>query len=144
MNNVSNIAAQFAAAASVTERPTLPQPSSDSVEAFHAALEQPELSPRGDRPIAFNGGGRAEDGWAAGLVPISNGILSGMGQLSVNFDHAVKSVVAVADGASSRDVRSAEWLKVQLALSAVTLQYDIATKVVGKVAQTLDTFLKSQ
>lgn len=144
MNSVSSIAAQLEVATSVTEWPALPQPSGDLVEAFHAALEQPELSARGDRPAAFNADGRAEDGRAVGPVTVSNGILSGVGQLGVSFDHAVKAVAAVAEGAGARDIRSADWLNAQLAISAMTLQYDIATKVVGKATQTLDTFLKSQ
>lgn len=144
MNSLSSIAAQLGAATSVTERPALPQPPGDLAAAFHAALEQPEVTAGGDRPVAFNGDGRAEHGRASGVFPISGDILSGMGQLSVDFDHALKAVTTAAQGATSRDIRSADWLDAQLAISAVTLQYDVATKVVGKVAQTLDTFLKSQ
>ncbi|WFU14892.1 EscI/YscI/HrpB family type III secretion system inner rod protein [Bradyrhizobium sp. CB3481] len=128
----------------VTETSAVSKVSSDSVEAFRVAFERPILSPGVDEPPAIAGGELTEELRGAGHARISDGILSEMEKLSVAFNDSMRVVSMAAQHASSGEIRSAEWLNAQLALSAVTLQYDIATKVVGKAAQTIDTFLKSQ
>ncbi|MCP1909764.1 type III secretion system YscI/HrpB-like protein [Bradyrhizobium elkanii] len=112
---------------------------SDSVESFRAALDRPmQSSPNNDLAVA-----PAEEG-LIGRVRVADDILSGMGKLSASFGEAANVAAGAAESYASGEFSSTEWLNAQFTLSALTLQYDIASKVVGKTVQSLDTLLKSQ
>ncbi|MDA9544866.1 hypothetical protein ACM43_10170 [Bradyrhizobium sp. CCBAU 45321] len=125
------------------EMPATSKVSAESVEAFRAALEPPVPSQRADEPLIMAGGGPEEGGGP--FVPrLSNDILSGMETLSLGFAQSMEGVRRAAEGMSAGSIRSAEWLDAQVQLSAMSLQYDIVTKVVGKATHTLETFLSGQ
>ncbi|WP_198034890.1 EscI/YscI/HrpB family type III secretion system inner rod protein [Bradyrhizobium sp. WSM1417] len=118
--------------------------SAESVEAFRAALEPPVPSQRADEPLIMAGGELAEEGGGALVPRLSDDILSGMEKLSAGFTESMQGVRRAAEGMNAGSIRSAEWLDAQVQLSAMGLQYDIVTKVVGKATHTLDTFLSGQ
>ncbi|MCP2223726.1 EscI/YscI/HrpB family type III secretion system inner rod protein [Bradyrhizobium elkanii] len=122
--------------------PATSKVSAESVEAFRAALEPSVPSQRADEPLIMARGGVTEVG---PLVPrLSDDILSGMEKLSAGFAQSMQGVRSAAEGLNAGNIRSAEWLDAQVELSAMSLQYDLVTKVVGKATHTLDTFLNSQ
>ncbi|WP_420969589.1 EscI/YscI/HrpB family type III secretion system inner rod protein [Bradyrhizobium sp. B120] len=143
MSGVDGIVALLEAASPAPERPVGARASSDSVEAFRAALDQPVLSSPNNELAVFTDRAPTEEG-LIGHVRLSDDILSGMEKLSASFGDAAKVTAGVAEGYGAGEFRPTEWLNAQFALSTLTLQYDIASKVVGKAVQSLDTFLKSQ
>ncbi|WP_404513791.1 EscI/YscI/HrpB family type III secretion system inner rod protein [Bradyrhizobium ottawaense] len=116
---------------------------SDSVEAFRAALDRPVLSsPSND--LAGVASLAPTDEGLIGRVRVADDILSSMDKLGASFGDAANAAAGVAERFASGGFSSTEWLNVQSTLSAMTLQYDIASKVVGKAVQSLDSLLKSQ
>ncbi|MCK1593428.1 hypothetical protein IVB01_00825 [Bradyrhizobium sp. 164] len=125
--------------------PVTSKVSAESVEAFRAALEPPVPSQRADEPLIMAGGELTEEGGGAARVPrLSDDILSGMEKLSAGFAESMQGVHRAAEAMNAGSIRSAEWLDAQVQLSAMGLQYDIVTKVVGKATHTLNTFLSGQ
>ncbi|WP_164719097.1 EscI/YscI/HrpB family type III secretion system inner rod protein [Bradyrhizobium frederickii] len=124
--------------------PATSKVSAESVEAFQAALEPPVPSRRADEPLIMAGGGLTEEGGGPLVPRLSNDILSGMETLSAGFAQPMEGARRAAEGMSAGSIRSAEWLDAQVQLSAMSLQYNIVTKVVGKATHTLDTFLSGQ
>jgi len=143
MSGVNGIVALLEAVSPPTGRPAASRASSDSVEAFRSALDRPALSPSNNDLAVVTDLAPTEEG-LIGRVRVSDDILSGMEALSASFGDAAKVAAEVAEGYASGEFRSTEWLNAQSTLSALTLQYDIASKVVGKAVQSLDTLLKSQ
>ncbi|WP_445222836.1 EscI/YscI/HrpB family type III secretion system inner rod protein (plasmid) [Bradyrhizobium sp. Pa8] len=147
MSSVSSILPQVGTTILATETPpSSPRlnVSAESVEAFRAALERPVPSQSGDGALIVAGDGLPEQERGASAPRISDGILSDMDELDGSFAQTMEAARTAVEGINSGQLHSAEWLNVQLALSAMTLKYDIAAKVVGRVTQNLDTFLKSQ
>ncbi|MBB4383510.1 EscI/YscI/HrpB family type III secretion system inner rod protein [Bradyrhizobium sp. SBR1B] len=118
--------------------------SAESVEAFRAALEPPVSSQPADEPLIKVGGGGLEEAGGALVSRLPEDILRGMEKLSAGFAESMQGVRKVAEGMNAGSIRSAEWLDAQVQLSAMSLQYDIVTKVVGKATHTLDSFMSSQ
>lgn len=142
MSSVGSILPQARPASLAMEMPATSKVSAESVEAFRAALEPSVPSQRADEPLIMARGGVTEVG---PLVPrLSDDILSGMEKLSAGFAQSMQGVRSAAEGLNAGNIRSAEWLDAQVELSAMSLQYDLVTKVVGKATHTLDTFLNSQ
>ncbi|VIO69782.1 type III secretion system inner rod subunit SctI [Bradyrhizobium ivorense] len=143
MSGVNGIVALPEAVSPASGRPAASRAPSDSVEAFRAALDRPApSSPNNDLAVVTDLA-PTEEG-LIGRVRIADDILSGMEKLSASFGDAAKVAAGVAENYASGKFNSTEWLNAQSTLSALTLQYDIASKVVGKAVQSLDTLLKSQ
>ncbi|QOZ36272.1 type III secretion system inner rod subunit SctI [Bradyrhizobium sp. CCBAU 53421] len=143
MSGVNGIVALLEAVSPASGRPAASRAPSDSVEAFRAALDRPLLSsPNND--LAGGASLAPTDEGPIGRVRVTDDILSGMDKLSASFGDAANVAAGVAESYASGEFSSIEWLNAQSTLSALTLQYDIASKVVGKAVQSLDTLLKSQ
>ncbi|MGY2986248.1 type III secretion system inner rod subunit SctI [Bradyrhizobium sp. USDA 4508] len=139
MSGVNGVVALLEAMSPASGGPVASRASNDSVEAFRAALDRPGLSSaNNDLAVA-----PTEEG-LIGRVRVADDILSGMEKLSASFGDATSVAAGVAESYASGGISSSEWLNAQSTLSAMTLQYDIASKVVGKAVQSLDTLLKSQ
>ncbi|MFH0301667.1 type III secretion system inner rod subunit SctI [Bradyrhizobium sp. 31Argb] len=143
MSGVNGIVALLEAVSPVTGRPVASRAPADSVEAFRSALDRPALSSSNDDLAVVNGLAPTEEG-LVGRVRVADDILGGMEKLSASFGDAAKVAAGVAESYAAGEFSSTEWLSAQSTLSALTLQYDIASKVVGKAVQSLDTLLKSQ
>ncbi|MCK1326460.1 hypothetical protein ACVWZV_009415 [Bradyrhizobium sp. GM5.1] len=144
MSSVGSILPQTGPAFVSMEMPATSKVSAESVEAFRAALELPVPSQRADEPLIMAGGGLTEEGGGPLVPRLSDDILSGMEKLSDGFAQSMQAVHRAAEGMNAGSIRLAEWLDAQVQLSAMSLQYDIVTKVVGKATHTLDTFLNGQ
>ncbi|MDK1378205.1 MULTISPECIES: EscI/YscI/HrpB family type III secretion system inner rod protein [unclassified Sinorhizobium] len=116
----------------------------ESIEAFRAALERPEALERDNALLITAGDGSKEKGRGPDVVRTPDGMLGGMENLSTSLTHAVDATRRATERLNPGEIRSADWLRAQLALSAMTLQYGVAAKMVGKATESLDTFLKSQ
>jgi len=139
MSGVNGVVALLEAVSPASRRPVASRAPSDSVEAFRAALDRPgQSSANNDLALA-----PTEEG-LIGRVRVADDILGGMEKLSASFGDAANVAAGVAESYASGEFRATEWLNAQSTLSALTLQYDIASKVVGKAVQSLDTLLKSQ
>ncbi|VIO70585.1 hypothetical protein CI1B_32390 [Bradyrhizobium ivorense] len=142
MSGVNGVAALLETLSPASGGPPASRAPSDSVEAFRAALDRPApSSPNNDLAVVTDLAPTEE---LIGRVRIADDILSGMEKLSASFGDAAKVAAGVAENYASGEFNSTEWLNAQSTLSALTLQYDIASKVVGKAVQSLDTLLKSQ
>ncbi|WP_456779888.1 type III secretion system inner rod subunit SctI [Bradyrhizobium sp. USDA 3315] len=124
--------------------PNTSKVSAESVEAFRAALEPPVPAQRADEPLIVAGGGLPEEAGRPLVPRLSDDILSGVEKLSAGFAQSMQGVRRAGEGMNVGNIRSAEWLDAQIELSAMSLQYDLVTKVVGKATHTLDTLLNSQ
>ncbi|MCK1544287.1 hypothetical protein IVB12_20565 [Bradyrhizobium sp. 179] len=144
MSSVGSILPQTGPAFLAVEMPVTSKVSAESVEAFRAALEPPVPSQRADEPLIMAGGELTEEGGGARVPRLSDDILSGMEKLSAGFAESMQGVHRAAEAMNAGSIRSAEWLDAQVQLSAMGLQYDIVTKVVGKATHTLNTFLSGQ
>ncbi|MGF6313278.1 type III secretion system YscI/HrpB-like protein [Bradyrhizobium sp. i1.8.4] len=144
MSSVGSILPQALPASLATEMPATSKVSAESVAAFQAALEPPVPSPRADEPPIMAGSGLTEEGRGPHVPRLSDDILSGLEKLNAGFARSMQGVRKAAEGMSAGNIRSAEWLDAQVELSAMSLQYDLVTKVVGKATHTLDTLLNSQ
>ncbi|GLS33043.1 type III secretion system major needle protein, YscF/MxiH/PrgI family [Mesorhizobium albiziae] len=119
--------------------------STESVDAFHAAFERPELSPQDDRSAPGAIDQLTEVARGSGVIRTpGDAILNSMEKLSASFTQAMEDARSTAEGMNPGEIHSGDWLSAQLALSALSLQCDILAKVVGKATQSLDTFLKNQ
>lgn len=143
MSGVNGVATLLEAVSPASGRPAASRAPSDSVDAFRTALERPGLSSPNNDLAAVTDLAPTEEG-LIGRVRLADDILSGMQKLSASFGDATKVAAGVAESYASGEFSSTEWLNAQSTLSALTLQYDIASKVVGKAVQSLDTLLKSQ
>ncbi|WP_156929000.1 EscI/YscI/HrpB family type III secretion system inner rod protein [Bradyrhizobium sp. th.b2] len=143
MSGVNEVVALLEAVSPASGRPAASRAPIDSVEAFRAALERPVSSSPNDDPAAVTALAPSEDG-LIGRVRVADDILGGMEKLSASFGDAAKVAAGVVESYASGEYSSTEWLNAQSTLSALTLQYDIASKVVGKAVQSLDALLKSQ
>ncbi|WP_083754694.1 EscI/YscI/HrpB family type III secretion system inner rod protein [Bradyrhizobium murdochi] len=143
MSGLNRVVALLEAVSPASGRPAASRAPSDSVEAFRAALERPVPSSPNDDPAAVTDLAPSEEG-LIGRVRVADDIFSGMDKLSASFGDAAKVAAGVAESYASGEFSSTEWLNAQSTLSALTLQYNIASKVVGKAVQSLDTLLKSQ
>ncbi|MGY3614218.1 EscI/YscI/HrpB family type III secretion system inner rod protein [Bradyrhizobium sp. USDA 10063] len=144
MSNVGSILPQTRPAFSAMEMPATSEVSAESVEAFRATLESPVPSQRADEPPIMAASALTEEGREPLASRLSDDILSGMEKLNAGFAETMQGVRKAAEGMNAGNIRSAEWLDVQVELSAMSLQYDLVTKVVGKATHTLDTFLNGQ
>lgn len=140
MNTVHSVASQLGLIAGCNER-TVPEVCADTIEAFRSAFEGPELSADGG---GVDSGGLSDKRLEGVVVRIYDPVLGGAESLSVSFDNAMKAVDLATKAGSVGELPAGEWLNAQLAISEASLKYDVATKLVGKVVQTLDTLLKSQ
>lgn len=144
MSSVGSILPQARPTSLAMEMPNTSKVSAESVEAFRAALEPSVPSQRADEPLIMAGGGLTEEAGRPLVPRLSDDILGGVEKLSAGFAQSMQGVRGAAEGMSAGNIRSAEWLDAQIELSAMSLQYDLVTKVVGKATHTLDTFLNSQ
>ncbi|KYK45224.1 hypothetical protein A1D31_35565 [Bradyrhizobium liaoningense] len=142
MSGVNRVVTLLEAVSPASGRPAASRAPSDSVEAFRAALERPGLSsPNNLAAVADLAS--TEEG-LIGRVRVADDLLNGVEKLSAAFGDAASVAAGVAESYAFGEFSSTEWLNAQSTLSALTLQYDIASKVVGKAVQSLDTLLKSQ
>ncbi|WIW50426.1 hypothetical protein ML401_35480 (plasmid) [Bradyrhizobium sp. 62B] len=111
--------------------------SSDAAEAFRIALDGPAVGAQssGLPPTSVTDKRRVND-----VATVSGGHLMGLERL----ESAMGSMTTIAQRAESAKLGTTELFDLQLSLSVATVRYEMATKVVGKVAQTLDAFLMSQ
>ncbi|SCB52890.1 type III secretion system major needle protein, YscF/MxiH/PrgI family [Bradyrhizobium yuanmingense] len=143
MSGVNGVVALLEAVSPARGRPAASRAPSDSVEAFRAALDRPVPS-SANNDLAGGASLALADEGLIGRVRVADDILSGMDKLSASFGDAANVAAGVAERFASGGFSSTEWLNAQSTLSAMMLQYDIASKVVGKAVQSLDTLLKSQ
>jgi type III secretion system YscI/HrpB-like protein len=143
MSGVDGVVALLEAVSPASGRPAASSAPSESVEAFRAALERPGLSSPNNDFAAVTDLAPTEEG-LIGRVRVADDIFSGMEKLSASFGDPANVAAGAAESYASGEFSSTEWLNAQSALSALTLQYEIASKVVGKAVQSLDTLLKSQ
>ncbi|WP_164748398.1 MULTISPECIES: type III secretion system inner rod subunit SctI [unclassified Mesorhizobium] len=119
--------------------------STESLDAFHAALDRPQLFPQHDKSATGAINGLTKPARGSGVVRTpGDAILSSMEKLSANFNHAIETVRSTEGSMEAGEIHSGDWLSAQLAISAASLQCDMLAKVVGKATQSLDTFLKNQ
>ncbi|MHC2395392.1 type III secretion system YscI/HrpB-like protein [Bradyrhizobium liaoningense] len=143
MSGVNGVVTLLEAVSPASGRPVASRAPSDSVEAFRAALDRPGLSSPNNDLAAVADVAPTEEG-LIGRVRVADDLLNGMEKLSASFGDAASVAAGVAEGYASGEFSSTEWLNAQSTLSALTLQCDIASKVVGKAVQSIDTLLKSQ
>lgn len=116
--------------------------STESLDAFPAEFNRPELSPQHDRSATDAIDQSTEVARRSGVARTpGDAILSSMEKLSASFTHAVE---AARSTAGMKEIHSGDWLNAQLAISALSLECDMLAKVVGKATQSLDTFLRNQ
>lgn len=144
MSSVGSILSQARPALFSMEMRDTSKVSAESVEAFRAVLEPSVPSQRANEPLIMAGGGLTEERGGPLAPRLSDDILSGMEKLSAGFAQSMQGVRSAAEGLNTGNIRSAEWLDAQVELSAMSLQYDLVTKVVGKATRTLETFLSGQ
>ena len=141
----------------------------DEVARFDAALQggapQPDAPPPGEaqpsgdvqRPGDAQGPGDAQRPGDVQFEPVQqtasvgapsspgDAILRGLERMSSDFKGAVDNIAKTAQGAKPGEMMSAsDLMRMQFALTQVTMQQDVTAKVVGKATQNLDTFLKNQ
>lgn len=143
MSDVNGVVTLLEAVSPASGRPVASRAPSDSVEAFRAALDRPGLSSPNNDLAAVADVAPTEEG-LIGRVRVADDLLNGMEKLSASFGDAASVAAGVAESYASGEFSSTEWLNAQSTLSALTLQCDIASKVVGKAVQSIDTLLKSQ
>ncbi|WP_147459741.1 EscI/YscI/HrpB family type III secretion system inner rod protein [Sinorhizobium meliloti] len=116
--------------------------STESLDAFRATMDQPDLSALHDRSATASIDPLIE---AAGVVGTpGDAILSSMEKLSVGFTHAMEAARSTAASMKPGEMHAGDWLRAQIAISALSLECDMLAKVVGKATQSLDAFLKNQ
>ncbi|RMC62482.1 hypothetical protein EBB04_32915 [Sinorhizobium meliloti] len=105
-------------------------------------MDQPDLSALHDRSATASIDPLIE---AAGVVGTpGDAILSSMEKLSVGFTHAMEAARSTAASMKPGEMHAGDWLRAQIAISALSLECDMLAKVVGKATQSLDAFLKNQ
>ncbi|MDK1492974.1 EscI/YscI/HrpB family type III secretion system inner rod protein [Sinorhizobium sp. 7-81] len=144
MSSVNNIFSQTLPAKLMADTSAASILPAESIEAFRAALERPAALERDDALLITAADESTEKGHGPDVVRTPDGMLSGMENLSTSLTEAVEATRRATERLNLEEIRSVDWLRAQLALSAMTLQYGIAAKVVGKATESLDTFLKSQ
>ncbi|MDQ1256421.1 MAG: type secretion protein [Candidatus Hydrogenedentes bacterium] len=81
----------------------------------------------------------------AGGETAGDAILRGLGHVGGKVERAVEEVKAsLAALGPGEAMKTSELLRLQFAVTQITLHQDLAGKVVGKATQNLDTFLKNQ
>lgn len=140
MDPIIGSLAAIAPATQALTAPTASMAAPDSLAAarFGAIMGQPT-------PVAEAVQAALAPATAAGTTPGSMGerILSGMNNVSSDFQSAWKSVSTVLD-ASDKNMNMQDLLKLQLQLVQVSVQYDLVGKAVSRSTQNLDQLLRLQ
>ncbi|MCO5966179.1 EscI/YscI/HrpB family type III secretion system inner rod protein [Sinorhizobium meliloti] len=139
VNSISPPAVLPSGSAIVSNTPT------ESLDAFRATMDQPDLSALHDRSATALIDPLTEAARGSGVVPTpGDAILSSMEKLSVGFTHAMEAARSTAASTKPGEMHAGDWLRAQIAISALSLECDMLAKVVGKATQSLDAFLKNQ
>jgi type III secretion system YscI/HrpB-like protein len=122
-------------------------PAPDEVARFQAALAGP---PAQTQPGALPGEAAAPtrvgpvDPAAPRGTP-GDAILRGLERMGDKFNATVDNITRTLEQVRPGEtLPAADLLRLQLAMTEVTMQQDVTGKVVGKATQNLDTFLKNQ
>jgi type III secretion system YscI/HrpB-like protein len=119
-------------------------PSETDAERFQAAMNQPPGGPQEVQPAQEVQ--RVQDAQATqGTDNPGDRILDGLSRMSSGYDNTMRQVQETLNTLQPGDVMSsADLLKLQFAITQVSVQQDVTGKVVGKATQNLDSFLKNQ
>ncbi|WP_353642783.1 type III secretion system inner rod subunit SctI [Mesorhizobium sp. WSM2239] len=140
--NVNGISPAALTSVLPTDTAFVSEISTESLDAFRAEFNRPDLPPQHDRSATVATAQSTEVAPGSGVARTpGDAILSSMEKLSASFTLAVE---AARSTAGMEEIHSGDWLNAQLAMSALSLQCDLLAKVVGKATQGLDTFLKNQ
>jgi hypothetical protein len=125
-----------------------PEAGADEMARFQAAMSGATpaggVTPGAAMPAEFTPLSEVTAVAAPGGTP-GDAILRGLGQLGDRFDNTVDRITQTLDSVQpGQSLPAADMLRLQLAMTEVTVQQDVAGKLVGKATQNLDTFLKNQ
>lgn len=120
--------------------------SPESVQRFESLLQPPEpgVTPPADGVAGVQGPAPAEASAGAGPASPGDAILRGIERMSQGFNEQLQQVQRMAETASGATMSASDLMRTQFALTQVTMQQDVTSKVVGKATNDLDTFLKNQ
>src|SRR5262245_31531050 len=125
-----------------------PQPAADDVARFQASMAD-GVSPDGDTTsVSAPSGVAPDESTVTAAAPAGtpgDAILRGLDQLGDKFDNTVDRITKTLESVKpGESLPAAEMLRLQLAMTEVSVHQDLAGKLVGKATQNLDTFLKNQ
>jgi hypothetical protein len=125
-----------------------PPPAADDMARFDAAMSGGGAPGENMGSVSAPSAIGLEDVTVTAAAPAGtpgDAILRGLEQLGDKFDNTVDRITQTLESVKpGESLPAAEMLRLQLAMTEVSVHQDLAGKLVGKATQNLDTFLKNQ